>query len=245
MTRAWRIIFQRELGAYFSTPLALVFIVIFLVLSGFCTFEIGGFFYRGQADLSPFFSYHVWLYLFLVPALSMRIWAEERKSGTLELLFTLPVTVIDAVVGKFLAAWAVNGLALLLTFPVWWTVNYLGSPDNGVVLAAYLGSWFMSGSFLAIGCCLSACTRSQVVAFILSMTVCLVFVLAGNSVILNSLEPLLSVAMLDLVAQMGFMTHFDAISRGVLDIRDFLFFLLFIIAWLIATWLVIEMKRAG
>ncbi len=245
MTPAMLVIFRRELKSYFATPLALIFIVIFLMLSGFFTFELGSFYFRGQADLESFFSYHPWLYLFLVPAIAMRIWAEEHKSGTIELLLTLPVTVADAVVGKFLAAWIFAGLSLLLTFPIWITVNYLGDPDNGIIVAAYLGSWLMSGAFLSVGCCLSAATRNQVIAFILTITVCLVFVLAGFSVVLNSFQGWLPVVVIDVIAQLSFLTHFDAISRGVLDLRDVLFFILFIACWLFATAIVIEIKKAG
>src|SRR5690606_6340095 len=163
------VIFKRELASYFATPLAYVFIVIFLVLAGSFTFFFGGFFQNGQADLRAFFAYHPWLYLFLVPALSMRLWAEERKSGTLELLMTLPLTLRAMVLGKYLAAWVFTGIALVLTFPIWITVNYLGDPDNGVILAGYLGSWLMAGGLLAIGACISAATKNQVIAFIISL----------------------------------------------------------------------------
>jgi len=158
---------KRELDSYFSTHLAYVFILIFLVLSGVFTFYLGSFYERGQADLLPFFNFHPWLYLFLVPALSMRLWAEELKSGSIELLLTLPVTIVDAVVGKFLAAWIFAGISLMMTFPLWLTVNYLGDPDNGVIFTSYIGSWLMAGSFLAIGSCMSALSKSQVIAFIL------------------------------------------------------------------------------
>ena len=245
LTAALPIIIRRELHSYFATPVAFVFIVIFLMVSGFFTFEPGNFYYRGQADLEPFFSYHPWLYLFLVPAIAMRVWAEERKSGSIELLLTLPVTLLDAVVGKFIAAWLFTGIALVLTFPIWLSVNYLGEPDNGAILAAYAGSWLMSGAFLAVGCCLSSATKNQVIAFILTVTVCLLFVLAGFSIVLNSFEGLLPAVVIDALAQLSFLTHFDAISRGVLDLRDVMFFLIFIALWLYATMLVIEMKKAG
>jgi ABC-2 type transport system permease protein len=238
-------IFKRELIAYFSTPVAFVFIVIFLLLSGFFTFELGNFYFRGQADLQPFFSYHPWLYLFLIPAISMRIWAEERKSGTIELLLTLPITIGDAVIGKFLAAWVFSGIALSLTFPIWLTVNYLGDPDNGVILAAYIGSWLMAGAFLSLGACLSACTKNQVIAFVVSVSVSLIFVLAGFSMVLRSFEDWLPAAVVDAIAQLSFLTHFQAISRGVLDIRDVLFFVIFSACWLYATVVVIEQKKAG
>ena len=166
MLHSVRTIFARELKAYFTTPLAYVFIVIFLALTGSLTFFLGGFFERGQADLAPFFLFHPWLYLFLVPAIAMRLWAEERRTGTIELLMTLPTTTFAAVLGKFLAAWAFAGIALLLTFPMWLTVNWLGEPDNGVILASYLGSWVMAGAFIAIGACVSALTKNQVIAFV-------------------------------------------------------------------------------
>ena len=165
------IIFKRELYSYFATPLAYVFIVIFLITNGIFTFDLGGFFLRGQADLLPFFGFHPWLYLFMVPAIAMTLWADERKTGTIELLLTLPVRLVDAVLGKFLAAWVLTGIALTLTFPIWVTVNYLGDPDNGVIVAAYLGSWFMAGGFLAIGSCMSACTKNSVIAFILTVAI--------------------------------------------------------------------------
>lgn len=243
--RVIKAITRRELGGYFATPLAAVFIVIFLLMSGFFTFEMGNFYYRGQADLEPFFSYHPWLYLFLIPAISMRIWAEERKTGSIELLLTLPVTTSEAVTGKFLAAWLFAGLTLLLTFPVWITVNYLGQPDNGVIVAAYIGSWLMAGAFLALGCCISATTRNQVIAFIVSVSVCLLFILAGFSMVLDSFEGWLPPTWIDIISQLSFLTHFQSVSRGVLDIRDILFFVLFGACWLMATVQVIEMKKAG
>ncbi len=234
----------REWKAYFSTPLAYVFLVVFLVLCGFSTFELGGFFQRNQADLQPFFSYQPWLYLFLVPAIAMRIWAEERKSGSIELLLTLPLTLRSIVIAKFLAAWLFIGLALALTFPLWLTVNYLGNPDNGVILAAYLGSWLMAGAFLSIGCCLSAASKSQVIAFVLTASVCFLFVLLGLTPMLNAMANVFSQSVIDLVAQLSLLTHFEAISRGVLDMRDVFFYCLFIAIWLVATAIVVEQKKA-
>jgi ABC-2 type transport system permease protein len=245
ITPALWVIFRRELASYLMAPLAFVFIVIFLMLSSFFTFELGNFYFRGQADLESFFLYHPWLYLFLVPALAMRIWAEERKSGSIELLLTFPLTIADAVIGKFLAAWIFTGMALLLTFPIWITVNYLGRPDNGAILSAYVGSWLMSGAFLSVGCCLSAATRNQVIAFILSVSVCLVFVLVGFSMVLDSFHSWLPSVVIDALAQLSFLTHFDAISRGVLDLRDVLFFVVFVVCWLLATAIVIDMKKSG
>lgn len=237
-------IFRRELKSYFATPVAYVFIVIFLVLAGAFTFYLGGFYERGQADLQPFFSFHPWLYLFLVPAVSMRLWSEERKSGTIELLLTLPVTMWQAVLGKFLAAWAFIGIALALTFPIWLTVNYLGDPDNGVIVASYLGSLLMAGSFLAVGACLSAATRNQVVAFILTAVVCFLLLLAGFPLVLDFFRALFPQVVVDAVANLSFLTHFAAISKGVLDLRDILFFLLTIGFWLYASAVVIDLKKA-
>jgi ABC-2 type transport system permease protein len=239
------VILKRELSSYFATPLAYVFIFIFLVLSGVFTFYLGNFYEREQADLTPFFSFHPWLYLFLVPAISMRLWSEERKSGTLELLMTLPVTKLDAVLGKFLAAWLFAGLALLLTFPLWITVNYLGDPDNGVIVTSYIGSWLMAGAFLAIGSCMSAVAKNQVIAFILCGVVCLLFILAGFPLVLNVFEAWLPSIFVDTMASLSFLTHFSAISKGVLSLVDVLYFLSLMVAWLLATVVVVDMKQAS
>lgn len=237
-------IFRREFASYFATPLAFVFIVIFLILVGVFAFYIGGFYERGQADLAPFFSYHPWLYLFLIPALSMRLWAEERKAGTIELLMTLPVTLWQAVLGKFFAAWLFAGLALALTFPMWITVNYLGDPDNGTILAAYIGSFLMAGGFLAIGACISAATRNQVIAFIFTVVVCFLFLLAGFALVLEVFEGWAPQPIIDAIASLSFLTHFTSISKGVIDIRDLLYFGTLIAAWLAANAIVLELKKA-
>jgi ABC-2 type transport system permease protein len=238
------IIAGRELRGYFATPLAYVFIVIFLALMGVFTFYVGLFYERGQADLGPFFNFHPWLYLFLVPAISMRLWAEERKSGSIELLMTLPVTTPAAVLGKFLAAWAFTAVALALTFPIWITVNYLGDPDNGVILAAYLGSLLMAGGFLAIGSCISAANRSQVVALIITIVICFLFLLAGFPLVLDFFGNWAPQVVIETVASLSFLTHFNAISKGVLDLRDVVYFLLVIGAWLAATAIVLDLKKA-
>lgn len=237
-------LFKREFASYFATPLAFVFIVIYLILVGVFAFSFGGFYERGQADLAPFFTYHPWLYLFLIPALSMRLWAEERKSGTIELLMTLPVTLWQAVLGKFLAAWAFAGVALALTFPMWITVNYLGDPDNGTIFAGYIGSFLTAGGFLAIGACLSAATRNQVIAFILSAVVCLMFVLAGFAPVLGAFEGWAPQPIVDAIASLSFLTHFNSISKGVIDFRDLLYFGTLIAAWLTANAIVLELKKA-
>ncbi|MDP3977976.1 MAG: ABC transporter permease subunit [Pseudomonas sp.] len=238
------VLFKRELASYFSTPLAYVFIVIFLVLSGVFTFYLGNFFESGQANLAPFFAFHPWLYLFLVPAIAMRLWAEERKSGTIELLMTLPITRFEAVTGKFLAAWAFAGLALLLTFPMIITVNYLGAPDNGAIITGYIGSWLLAGAYLAIGSCMSALAKNQVIAFILTVSVCFLFIVSGFPMVLDGFSGWAPQWLIDAVASLSFLTRFDAISKGVIDLRDLLYFLTLIAAWLAATAVVIDLKKA-
>ena len=236
-------VMRRELRSYFVTPVAYLFLVIFLVLSGILTFYAGDFYERGQADLQPFFVMHPWLYLILVPAITMRMWAEEAKSGTLELLLTLPLTLWQAMLGKFLAAWLFIGLALVLTFPVWVTVNYLGAPDNGVILVGYLGSWLMAGTFIAIGACMSALTRSQVVAFILTALVSVLLILAGQPQVMDFFHGTLPRQLVNAAAHLSMLRHFQAIARGVLDLRDVLYFLLSMMGWLIAGVLLLDLKR--
>lgn len=236
-------VFRRELASCFGTPVAAVFLAVFLVLAAALPFQVGRFYELGQADLSTFFAFHPWLYLFFVPAVSMRLWAEERKGGTLELLLTLPLSTAQAVLGKFLAAWAFVGLALALTFPLWITVNYLGAPDNGAILAAYAGSFLMAGGFLAVGGCLSAVTRSQIVAFVLAVAVCLVLLLAGHDLVLAAVREWAPGWLVESVAALSFLTHFQAIARGVLDLADLLFFILTIALWLAATVIVIDLGR--
>jgi ABC-2 type transport system permease protein len=237
-------VMRRELRSYFVTPVAYVFLVIFLVLSGILTFYAGDFYDRGIADLQPFFAMHPWLYLILVPAVSMRMWAEEAKSGTLELLLTLPMRLWQAMLGKFLAAWFFVGLALLLTFPIWITVNYLGSPDNGIIIAGYIGSWLMAGAFLAIGACLSTLTSSQVVAFILTAVVCVLLILVGQSEVMDFFQGALPRRLVNGVAHLSMLRHYEAIARGVLDVRDLIYFVLTIAAWLTAGVLVLDLKRS-
>jgi ABC-2 type transport system permease protein len=237
-------IFRRELAGYFVTPVAYVFLVIFLALVGALTFYFGNFYERGQADLGPFFGLHPWLYAFLVPALAMRLWAEERDSGTIELLLTLPVTTVQAVMGKFLAAWAFTVLALALTVPMWWTVNYLGNPDNGVIVAGYLGSALMAGGFLAIGSFVSALTRSQVVAFVLGFLLCFLFLMAGYPLVLDAFRAWAPQALVEAIAALSFQSHFESIRRGVLELRDGVYFVGLIAFFLFANVAVIEMKKA-
>ncbi len=237
-------IMRRELRSYFLTPVAYVFIVIFLALMSTFTFYLGGFYERSQADLAPFFNFHPWLYLFLVPALSMRLWAEERKSGSIELLMTLPVELWQAVTGKFLAAWSFTGLALVLTFPIWITVNYLGNPDNGAILAAYIGSFLMAGGFLSVGSCISAATKNQVIAFILSVVACFLLLLAGFPLVLDMFSAWAPQALVDAIASLSFLTHFANISRGVIDLRDLVYFGLLIGVMLYANAIVLQLKKA-
>lgn len=219
---------KRELLAYFASPVAYVFIIIFLLLNGFFTFMVGGFFQRDDASLAnSFFVFHPWFYLFLVPAVGMRLWADERRVGTLELLLTMPIAPWEAIVGKFLASWLFLGLALVLTFPVVLTVNYLGSPDNGVILAAYVGSWLMAGAYLAVSCITSAITRSQVVSFIIAVVVCLFLLLAGFPPVINLMQGLPHSCqwLVDGVVSLSVVTHFAGFQKGVLDSRDLIFFL--------------------
>ncbi len=237
-------IFKREFLGYFATPIAYVFLAIFVFLSGIFTFYMGSFFDRGQADLQPFFQFHPWLYLFLIPALAMRLWAEERRGGTIELLLTLPVTITQAVLGKFLAAWAFSGIALLLTFPLWITVNYLGNADNGVILASYLGSLLMAGAFLAIGGCMSALTRNQVIAFVVSAVVCLGFVMSGFPLLLDFFSVWAPEFVVQAVSSFSFLSHFNAISEGVIELRDVVYFVSLIAFWLFANAVVIDLKKA-
>ncbi|MCP5459554.1 MAG: ABC transporter permease subunit, partial [Gammaproteobacteria bacterium] len=214
------------------------------VLSGIFTFYLGNFYERNQADLDSFFIFHPWLYLFLIPAIAMRVWADERKSGTIELLLTLPVTMWQAVLAKYLAAWCFVAIALALTFPMWLTVNYLGSPDNGIILAAYLGSLLMAGGYLAIGVCVSAFTKSQVIAFIIGLTLCFLFTMSGFPLVLDFFRGWLPGGVVDAVASLSVLSHFQAISRGVLNLRDVAYFLAMIVAWLYACAIVIDMKKA-
>ena len=238
------IILRREIASYFAVPLAYVFILIFLVLASALTFYLGGFYERGQADLTPFFTFHPWLYLFLIPSISMRLWAEERKSGSIELLMTQPITLWQAVLGKFLAAWLFAAIALGLTFPLWITVNYLGSPDNGAIITAYLGSLLMAGGFLAIGSCMSALTRNQVIAFILAIVVCFAFLLAGFPLVLDAFSGWAPDFIVQAISSLSFLSHFEALSKGVIDLRDVLYFLLTIVVFLIATTIVLDVRKS-
>jgi len=238
-------IFRREFAAYFATPLAFVFIVIFLFAMGTFTFYVGRFYDNGVADLTVFFGYHPWLYLFLIPAISMRLWAEERRTGTMELLLTLPVPLWATVLGKFLAAWLFAGVALALTFPIWITVNYLGHPDNGVIVASYIGSFLMAGAYLSIGSCISATTKNQVIAFVVSVVICFLFTISGAPLVIDFFRSWAPLVLIDAVSSFSFLTHFAAISAGVVDLRDVLFFVSLMALFLTANVVVVDIKKSS
>jgi ABC-2 type transport system permease protein len=238
-------VLRRELAAYFYTPLAYVFIVIFLFLNGIFTFYLGQFFTRGQADLLPFFQFHPYLYLVLIPPVAMRLWAEERKTGTLELLMTLPITTGQAVLGKFLAAWLFTAVALALTFPIWITVSYLGNPDHGAIVAGYLGSLLMAGAYLAIGACISVLTKSQVIAFVLSVVVSFLFIVSGLPIVLDFFGAWAPAWLTQAVASLSFMRHFEAIQTGVIELPDIVYFVSMIGVWLYANTVLVEAKKAA
>lgn len=239
------VIMKRELLAYFSTPVAYVFLVIFLAAIGAFTFFLGGFFARGQADLQPFFTFHPWLYLFLIPAIGMRLWSEERKTGTIELLMTLPLSTFNAVAGKFLAAWVFTALALALTFPIWITVNYLGDPDNGVIVAGYIGSWLMAGAFLSLVACLSALTKNQVVAFVIGSAVSFIFLTSGLDIVLSAFRSWAPDFVVEVIASLSFLTNFQSVSRGVIDLREVIFFVSMILVTLFINTAIIDLKKSA
>jgi ABC-2 type transport system permease protein len=238
-------VFRREFAAYFATPIAFVFLVIFLFSMGVFTFYVGHFYDNGVADLELFFNYHPWLYLFLIPALAMRLWAEEKRSGSIELLLTLPIPVWATVLGKYLAAWVFAGLALALTFPIWLTVNYLGHPDNGVILASYVGSFLMAGAYLSIGAAISAATSNQVIAFVVTLVVCFLFTVAGAPPVIDAFQGWAPVTLVDAVSSFSFLSHFAAITAGVIDLRDLVFFLSLIALFLYANVLIVDQSKGG
>ena len=239
------IVFRREMASYFATPLAYIFIVIFLALAGALTFFAGSFFDSNQAGLGQFFQFHSWLYLVLIPAISMRLWAEERRNGTIELLMTLPVTLSQSILGKFLAAWCFTGVALALTFPLWITVNYLGEPDNGVIFGAYCGSFFMAGGFLAIGSFVSALTKNQVIAFVVAAALCFLFIATGTSVVINIFSGWAPDWLVDFVRSLSFSDHFSSIARGMLDLRDIVYFASVIVLFLFLNAIAVERSKAS
>jgi len=237
------IIAGRELAGYFATPVATVFIVIFLILQGTLTFNLGNFFDRGQADLNPFFNFLPWVFLLLVPAITMRLWAEERRLGTIELLLTLPITQAQAVIGKFLAAWAFCAIALVLTFPIILTVRYLGDPDMGVIWSGYLGALLVAGAFLSIGSAMSALTRNQVIAFVLGVAVCFIFAAASYPLVtdfLNRNTP----AMAEVARRFAVVDRYQDFTRGLISLRDLVFFTTFIGFWLFVTTVLVDQRKA-
>ena len=239
------VVFKREFTAYFATPLAYVFIVIFLFAMGAFTFYVGRFYDNGIADLSVFFGYHPWLYLFLVPAVGMRLWADERRTGTVELLLTLPVPIWATVLGKFLAAWAFTAVALFLTFPIWITVNVLGTPDNGVIVASYVGSLLMAGGYLAISEAISATTDNQVIAFVVSVAVCFLFTISGAALVLDFFQLWAPVVLVNTISSFSFLTHFQAITSGVIDLRDLVYFASLIALFLAVNVVLIDLKKVS
>lgn len=238
------IILDRELKGYFRTPLASIFLLVFLALSSGMTFFLGRFFERDQADLTAFFSWHPWLFLVLMPAIGMRLWAEERRSGTIELLITLPVTNTQLVVGKFLASWIFTLIALILTMPIWITVNYLGEPDNHVILISYFGSWLMAGAFLALTSCLSALTKNQVIAFIISSISGFVLIMAGFNLVLSAVRSWSPNWITETISSMSFLSHFSRIQMGVFDLSTLVFFVSMIILCLWINVQLVQVKKA-
>jgi len=244
MNQVWTV-FKRELAGYFATPIAYIFIIVFLFATGGFTFYIGDFFRVGRADLQLFFYFHPWLYLFLIPAIAMRLWAEEHRSGTIELLLTLPIPLWASILGKYLAAWVFAGIALGFTFPIWMTVAYLGDPDHGVIIASYIGSFLMAGGFLAIGSAISAMTSNQVIAFVVSVVICFLFMVSGLPFVLDAFAGWAPQLLVDTLASFSFLSHFTAITKGVLDLRDIVFFLSLIALWLFINHVIIDQGRSG
>jgi ABC-2 type transport system permease protein len=236
---------KREFAAYFATPIATVFLVIFVALTGAFAFYFGNFFERGQADLSTFFIYHPWLYLLLVPAIGMRLWAEERKSGTVELLMTLPLSPWEAILGKFLAAWCFIGVALILTFPMWITVNVLGQPDNGVIVASYFGSFLMAGAYLAVASAVSALTKNQVIAFIVAATLCFLLVMSGHEPVQYLFRTWAPAYVVSAIASLSFLSHFESISKGVLELPSIIFYVSLIVFALFANKIIVDQRKAA
>lgn len=238
-------LFNREFLGYFRSPVAYVFIVIFLLASVGCTFFLGNLYEGDQASLDAFFNYLPWLFLVFIPAVGMRLWAEERRNGTIEILFTLPVTMTEAVLAKFAAGWAFLAVAILLTFPLWITVNYLGSPDNGVIFAGYIGSVLMAGAYLSVACFTSALSKNQVIGFVLGVVICFVLVLLGWGVFTDAMATFMPAWMIDVISQMGFISHFQSISRGLLDSSDVIYFLSAIVVGLSLNTMTLNARKAS
>ena len=242
--KAIRHILRRELASYFVTPIAYVVLVFFLVLANLLAFWLGALYEREQADLAPFFRFLPWLYLFLIPAISMRLWAEERRNGSIELLLTQPVTLWQAVLGKFFAAWLFVGIALILTFPLWYTINYLGDPDNGAILASYISSFFLAGGFLAVGSFSSALTKNQLIAFLVAMMICFVLLIAGYSPVTDWFGGWMWQWLIDGIMSLSFLAHTENLLKGVLDLRDVLYFALVTVFFLLACTVVLESRKS-
>lgn len=238
-------IIKRELMSYFRSPVAYVFIVIFLISTTGATWYLGNFYQSNEASLEIFFFFHPWLYLILIPAVGMRLWSEDRRQGTIEILLTLPIHLVLVVMAKFLAAWIFIGVALALTFPMIVTTFYLGEPDSGVMLTGYLGSFLMGGAYLSITCFTSSLTKNQVISFITSFIICLILVLLGWGVLSRTLNDIFPMAVADMITQFSFSTHFNAIRRGMIDFRDVIYFLSIIAFMLLANVLVLENKKAN
>lgn len=239
------VVTKREISAYFMTPVAYVFLIIFLAAIGAFTFFLGGFFTRGQADLQSFFSFHPWLYLFLIPAIGMRLWAEERKSGTIELLMTLPISTFEVVLGKFLAAWIFCLIALILTFPIWITVNVLGDPDNGVIIASYIASWLMAGAFISLVSCISALTKNQVIAFIVSVAVGFIFLMAGVDIVLGFFRFWAPDWLVSIISSLSILSNFQQITKGVIDLREVIFFISMVGIFIFINKAIVEIKKSA
>jgi ABC-2 type transport system permease protein len=219
--------------------------VVFLMLIGFLTFFVSRFYESGQADLRGFFFWHPWMFLILVPASAMRLWAEERRAGTIETLLTLPVTVTQVILGKFLAAWIFIGLIVVLTFPIVLTTVYLGAPDRGAIIGGYIGSLLLAGAYLSVGMLTSAMTRNQVISFVLSLVICLFFLLAGWPPVTDLMVRWAPEWLVRGVASFSFMPHYEAFQKGVLDLRDFAYYFSVMIFMLFGTHLVLENRKAA
>jgi ABC-2 type transport system permease protein len=238
-------VYRREILSYLTTPLAYVFVAVFLIAVGTFTFQVGGFFEQGRADLASFFAFHPWLFIVFMPAIAMRLWSDEARSGAIELLLTLPAPTWSLVLGKFLAAWSIAGVALALTFPIWITVNYLGDPDNAAIFVGYLASFLMAGAYIAIGAALSALTSTQVVAFVLAVLVCFVATAAGLPLVLDFLKGAIGGGIAEGIGSLSILQHFDAAQRGVIELRSLVYFLSLIALALTGSMLAVDARRGG
>jgi len=244
-SRPFSVVARRELRGYFATPLAGVFLVVFIFLAGVFTFSLGNLFERGEADLRPFFQFVPWLFLFLAPAVSMRLWSEERRLGTIEVLTTLPIPLWQAVLGKFLAAWLFCLVALGATLPLWITVSWLGDPDQGAIVAGYAATAMLSGLYLAIGGLVSALTKNQVIAFVVTAVMCFLALLCGYPIVLDFFEGWLPGGARDAIAGVSVLTHYQSMMRGVIELRDIVYFASGIVVLVTATTIAIDWRKAG